>query len=195
MAETPEGTPSVDEVYAAVRAGLPELVADLTRLLGPGWDVEADPGEPSHPHLRLHGSLADDGRRLVVVVLPVRCRSPLFHATVGVSMLPGDLDPAGLGADVEPAWITRVRALGEAMEATAADPVRVSTHPGGGSKGAAAVKLALADRFGLPRRYAKGWPDEFLGVRTSPVPGERYGEFARALAAQVRVLDAVPPPA
>lgn len=185
----------MDEVYAAVRAGLPELVADLTGDLGPGWDVQADPGERSHPHLRLHGPLADDGRHLVVDVLPVRCRSALFHATVGVSMLPGDLDPAGLSADVAPAWMTRVRALGEAMEATAEGPVRVSAHPGGGSKGAAAVKLALADRFGLPRRYAKGWPEEFLGVRTCPVPGERYGEFTRALAVQVRAVGSPRPPA
>ena len=178
-----EAAPSVDAVYAAVRAGLPGLLDDLDRILGPGWELHADPGERSHPRLRLRGPLGEDGRRLVALVLPVRCRSPLFHATVGVSVLPGDLDPAALDADAEPAWITRVRALGRGMEAGAAGPVRISAHPGGGSRGPAAVKLALADRFGLPRRYAKGWPEEFLGVRTEPVPGERFGEFARALAA------------
>lgn len=184
----------MDAVYAAIRDGLPRLTAELEGVLGPRWRVAADPGEHSHPRLHLAGP-ADDGSRVLAEITPVRCRASTFHATLGVSMRPGDLDLADQDADQdgdgpaaapEPAWISRVRTLGEGAEAWAAahgSLLRVSPRPGGGRTGPAAAKLALADRFGLPRRWAKGWPDRLLGVRTEPVPGERFAAFAREAAA------------
>ena len=203
----PGHRPDIDALYARIRAGLPGLAAELQERLGSGWTVEVDPGGRSHPRVHLEGPSDDDGRRVTVALTPVRCRADTFHATVGASMLAGDLDEAQLTepaaeAAVEPAWITRVRALGETAEAWAAGRngagrhaaegsglVRISARPGGGTRGPAAAKLALADRFWLPRRYAKGRPEEFLGVRTEPVPGEDFAEFVREVAALAVRLD------
>lgn len=191
----------MDAVYAVIRDGLPRLTGELQGLLGPRWRVAADPGLRSHPWVHLEGPADDDGRRVLAEITPVRCRASTFHATLGVSVRPGDLDltpldPDSAAADAsEPAWITRVRAFGEGAEAWAAaegSVLRVSTRPGGGTAGPAAAKLALADRFGLPRRYAKGWPDRFLGVRTEPVPGERFAAFAREAATLAAVVGPKP---
>lgn len=201
---TPDARPAdVDAVYAAIRDDLPRLTEELQGLLGPRWRVAADPGQRSHPRLHLEGPADDDGRRVLAEITPVRCRASTFHATLGVSMRPGDLDLAALDRDTldgdvatapEPAWISRVRAFGEGAESWAAahgSLLRVSLRPGGGTAGPAAAKLALADRFGLPRRYAKGWPERFLGVRTEPVPGERFAAFAREAAALAAAVAAV----
>ncbi|MDO4239058.1 hypothetical protein [Micrococcus sp.] len=180
----------VDALYDRLRAELPPLAADLEATLGPGWTVTVDVAGP-HPTVRLERASQDGGRPVAAWVTPVRCRADRFHATAGVVMAPGEIAVPHHDDDgAAPAWIDALRRVGQAAEAACAPdgPVRVSRSAGGGRIGAARIKADAARRHGLPLRWAKGWPEDVLGVRTGPVPGEELAPFLRDLARILPVL-------
>lgn len=180
----------VDALYDRLRAELPPLAADLEATLGPGWTVTVDVAGP-HPTVRLERASQDGGRPVAAWVTPVRCRADRFHATAGVVMAPGEIAAPHHDDDgAAPAWIDALRRVGQAAEAACAPdgPVRVSRSAGGGRIGAARIKADAARRHGLPLRWAKGWPEDVLGVRTEPVPGEELAPFLRDLARILPVL-------
>ncbi|WP_430754422.1 hypothetical protein [Micrococcus luteus] len=194
MAEIPARTSSgaaVDVLYERLRAELPPLADELRARLGPGWSVAVDTAGP-HPTVRLTGPSGEGRRPIAARVTPVRCRTDRFHATVGVGMAPGEVEATHPVDGAAPAWIDALRRVGEAAEAASAPegPVRVSRSAGGGRVGAAGAKVAAARRHGLPLRYAKGWPDDLLGVRTEPVAGEGLAPFLRDLSRILPVLEA-----
>lgn len=183
MTRRSAGAADVDRLYDRLRTELPGLAAELEAGLGPGWRVAADVAGP-HPTVRLERSAEGGSRPVAAWVTPVRCRADRFHATAGVVMAPGEVaasHPEDDGA--APAWIGALRRVGEAAEAACAPdgPVRISRSAGGGRIGAAKAKADAARRHGLPLRWAKGWPEDVLGVRTEPVAGEELASFLRDL--------------
>lgn len=172
----------VDRLYACLRASLPGAADRLRDTLGAGWAVDVVADGP-FPEVLVRGPAGRDGRRVAAEVRPVRCRAGRFHATVGVTMTPGEVQAAARRPDVEPAWIADLRAVGAALEAAAAPegPVRLSAAAGGGRTGPARAKLEAARRHGLPPRFAKGWPDRLLGARTAPVDGADLPAFLAEL--------------
>ena len=180
----------IDALYDRLRAQLTPLGAELQAMLGPGWTATVDVAGP-HPTVRLERPSQDGGRSVAAWVTPVRCRADRFHATAGVVMVPSDIAAPRPDDDgTAPAWIDALRRVGEAAEAACAPdgPVRVSRSAGGGRIGAARIKADAARRHGLPLRWAKGWPEDVLGVRTEPVPGEELAPFLRDLARILPVL-------
>ncbi len=180
----------IDALYDRLRAQLTPLGAELQAMLGPGWTATVDVAGP-YPTVRLERPSQDGGRSVAAWVTPVRCRADRFHATAGVVMVPSDIAAPRPDDDgTAPAWIDALRRVGEAAEAACAPdgPVRVSRSAGGGRIGAARIKADAARRHGLPLRWAKGWPEDVLGVRTEPVPGEELAPFLRDLARILPVL-------
>ncbi|MDX2340764.1 hypothetical protein NJC10_03600 [Micrococcus sp. M4NT] len=176
------GPTGVDVLYDRLRADLPPLAAELQAMLGPAWTVTVDVAGP-HPTVRLERPSQGGGRPVAAWVTPVRCRADRFHATAGVVMAPGEVAAPPPDDDAATAWIDALRRVGEAAEAACAPdgPVRISRSAGGGRIGAARAKADAARRHGLPLRWAKGWPEDVLGVRTEPVAGEELAPFLRDL--------------
>lgn len=175
----------VDDVEAAHASHL-ALVAAVREAeasrpeedLGAEWVLQARGGACCEsPGIDVAGpALRGDARLRLQVEADTDGDPPRFHATIGTVVSAAEMDDAATEA---PAWIGRARLIGEFLERELmSGPFRVSTVPAGANRGSGAgTKVALAERFGLPLRWAHGPADAYVGPETEPFPADRLDDF------------------
>ena len=154
----------------------------LAAALGEGWRVAGTVTNTGFPSLDVEGPAFDDGRGLYVQVeAPRGGDGTQFSATIGTLLDAGDLEVDGLSA---PAWVERARLIGGFLEDHwAGRPYAVSDRPAPRTQGGEeAAKAVIAQRHGLPLRWAKGYADSYIGVRTERFGAEHLETFLGELA-------------
>lgn len=100
-----------------------------------------------------------------------RGKSNDYVATIGISLSESDLDDS----DSPPAWIEALMRCGPLVESLAArgdrdenrPQIRISQHRGVASTPRGPnLRYVLANRHGLPTRFAKGYSDSYVGFKT-----------------------------
>lgn len=154
-----------------------------------GWEYRLTQGNTGFPSIDIYGPdfIGSDGttRYFVAQIEPERSGSERkFASTIGVRVYSDEFD---INVETEPEWVGILKKLGPVWEdALVATLAPISQHRSGGSSQTAVRKKELAEKFGLPSKYAKGYTDSYLGVKTSKVNKENLSELVKVTIAALK---------
>lgn len=154
-----------------------------------GWEYRLTQGNAGFPSIDIYGPdfIGSDGttRYFVAQIEPERSGSERkFASTIGVRVYSDEFD---INVETEPEWVGILKKLGPVWEdVLVATLAPISQHRSGGSSQTAVRKKELAEKFGLPSKYAKGYTDSYLGVKTSKVNKENLSELVKVTIAALK---------
>jgi hypothetical protein len=143
--------------------------ANLRRRIPAGeWVVGSTPGSSGFPSILIQSVAAADGLSVELCgqIQAVRGRSNLYQASIGIVIDPAE-DLESLNG-IEPRWIAALQLVGprvEEMASLAGLSLLQNKAPLTRNK-TPRRSAELAETFGLPRKWAKGYEDGYLGFKT-----------------------------